>query len=104
VVPETAAVPATARTTTARASEPTAIEPGSYLLQVGSFRTHADADRRKASIALLGYESQIQQATVNGDVVHRVLVGPIADQAALDTARRRFGAENFDTLVLKAAQ
>jgi cell division protein FtsN len=74
------------------------------MLQVGSFRTHADADRRKASIALLGYESEIQRATVNGDIVHRVLVGPINDLTSLDVARRRFRDENFDTLVLKAAK
>lgn len=91
---------ATAATTATAAIE----EPGSYMLQVGSFRTHADADRRKASIALLGYESHIQQATVNGDLVHRVLVGPITDPQALDDARRRFRAQNFDTLVLKAAK
>ena len=43
----------------------------SYLLQVASFRTVADAERLKARLALLGIQAQIQQVTVNGkDTYH----------------------------------
>ena len=40
-------------------------EPGRYLLQAGSFSTHADADRRRAALALQGIESNIQREKVN---------------------------------------
>jgi cell division protein FtsN len=77
-------------------------EPGSYVLQAGSFRTHADADRRKASVALLGYESAIERATVDGELRYRVLVGPTNDLNELDVARRRLRDDNIETLVMKA--
>ena len=40
--------------------EPRAIEvPGVYVLQAGSFSTYADADRRRAELAMQGIESHI---------------------------------------------
>ena len=38
-------------------TEPKAIDvPGSYVLQAGSFTTYEDADRRRAQLALHGYQ------------------------------------------------
>src|SRR5882672_8396815 len=59
-------------------------EPGSYVLQAGSFRALGDADRLQASIALLGIESRIQKVTIDDDVFHRVRIGPISDLARLN--------------------
>lgn len=57
-----------------------------FLLQMGSFRNHKDADRLKASLAMLGISAEIQSVTVSGptgqNTVHRVRGGPYArDQA-----------------------
>ena len=41
-------------------------EPVNYYLQAGSFRDSADADGRKAELALLGLEATIQTVTING--------------------------------------
>src|SRR5690606_6709904 len=49
----------------------TVAAPGSYILQTGSFRSHNDADRMQASLALLGIESRIQKVTIDDDVFHR---------------------------------
>src|SRR5690606_28563108 len=59
--------------------------PGSYLLQAGSFSASADADRLKAQLALLGFESHVQRVTIDDDVFNRVRIGPIAD---LEAAQR----------------
>ena len=64
-------------------------EPGSYVLQAGSFGAAADADKVKASIALLGIESRIQSVTIDDAVYHRVRIGPIRDLDELNRMRKQ---------------
>ncbi len=54
-----------------------------YLLQAGSFRSQADAERLKASLALLGVTSSIQSVTINTDQWHRVRIGPFTNPITL---------------------
>lgn len=64
------------------APEEEALDSGKqYLLQVGSFKNFADADRRKASLALLGIQSSIQNVTIANDQWYRVRVGPISNSS-----------------------
>lgn len=79
-------------------------EPGSYVLQVGSFSQLADADRRKASLALLGIESRIQRVAINGGTFHRVRIGPIDDLAEVNGIRRRLREARVESLLLRAPQ
>jgi cell division protein FtsN len=99
VVPEveTAAGPTTP-------SRPAVQEPGSYVLQAGSFSALGDADRLKARIALLGIESRIQRVTIDDDVFHRVRIGPISDLDRLNRIRRQLRDAQVDTLLMKVPQ
>ena len=47
-----------------------------YVLQAGSFKNRSDAEKLKASLALLGFEANIQSVTVNSVPWHRVRIGP----------------------------
>lgn len=47
-----------------------------YVLQAGSFKNKTDAEKLKASLALLGFEAHIQNVTVNSTPWHRVRIGP----------------------------
>ena len=78
-------------------------EPGSYVLQAGSFGALADADRRQASLALLGIESRIQRVTVDDEVYHRVRIGPISDLTELNRVRRQLLDAHIDTMLMKVA-
>jgi cell division protein FtsN len=79
------------------------LPPGSYYLQAGSFRTHADADRRKATLALLGVGSTIQRVSIDGNQTwFRVRVGPIGEAAELEALRRRLESEDIQTLAVRA--
>ena len=71
------------------ASSPAVEKPGAYILQAGSFRNHADADRVRALIAMQGVESKIQKVTIDKDTWHRVRVGPIANLQKLEETRSR---------------
>ena len=85
------------------APAPRTLPPGSYYLQAGSFRKHAEADRRKASLALLGVTSSIQQVTVDGNQTwFRVRIGPIRETGELDAMRARLTAADIETYTVRA--
>ncbi|MGC3981553.1 MAG: MAPEG family protein [Steroidobacteraceae bacterium] len=65
--------------------------PGSYVLQVGSYRNFADADRVRAKLAIQGIESSIQKIAINNqnDIWHRVRIGPINNLNKLEETRRK---------------
>jgi cell division protein FtsN len=79
-------------------------EPGSYVLQVGSFTALGDADRMQANLALLGIESRIQRVTIDADVFHRVRIGPIADLEELNQVRRRLRDARIEWLLMKVPE
>ena len=77
------------------------VEPGLYVLQAGSFSTHADADRRRAELALHGIESHIQRVKVNDRNYHRVYIGPTDDLDELNMLRSRLRSAQIDVLRIR---
>jgi cell division protein FtsN len=75
--------------------------PGSYTLQVGSYRNFADADRVRARLALQGIESGIQKVAIDSETWHRVRIGPINNLTKLEETRRKLREAQIDTLVIK---
>lgn len=76
--------------------------PGSYLLQVGSFKRAADAERMKAELALLGISTRVEAVTINnGAVYHRVRTGPYQGKQALEEARKRLQRHGKDAMAVK---
>jgi cell division protein FtsN len=76
-------------------------EPGTYVLQAGSFRNVTDADRVQATLALQGIESRIQQVTIDEDTWHRVRIGPFDDLAQLDQMRQKLHEKHIEVLVIR---
>lgn len=76
-------------------------KPGAYILQAGSFRNHADADRVRALIAMQGVESKIQKVTIDKDTWHRVRVGPITNLQRLEDTRSKLRQAQIDALVIR---
>ena len=81
-------------------AQPSLEAESGYLIQAGSFRKARDADARKAALALLGMESRVATATVDGHQYHRVILGPLSgkevpavrqqlDEAGIDTTPPR---------------
>ena len=75
--------------------------PGSFLLQAGSFSAAADADRLKAQLALLGFESHVQRVTLDDDVFNRVRIGPIADLDAAKRTQSKLRDAGIDSLLMR---
>lgn len=79
-------------------------KPGAYILQAGSFRNHADADRVRALIAMQGVESKIQKVTIDKDTWHRVRVGPITNLQKLEDTRSKLRQAQIDALVIRVGE
>jgi cell division protein FtsN len=76
-------------------------EPGSYVLQAGSFGAAADAEKLKANLALLGIESRVQKVAIDDDVYHRVRIGPITDLDKLNRIRRQLHDAHVNAMLMK---
>jgi cell division protein FtsN len=75
---------------------------GGYILQMGSFRKHQDADRLKAKLALIGIEASIQRVSINNrDTYHRVRSGPYRSKSQLNSTRKLAKQNGITSLVIK---
>ena len=89
---------------TGRSVETGPSEYTQYVLQAGSFRAIADADRRRGELALLGLESSIEQMNTDTGSWHRVYIGPFDSRSAMAKARALTAQSDIDTLLLNRAQ
>jgi cell division protein FtsN len=88
-----------------RGGTPANIErPGVYVLQAGSYRHQAEADRIRAQLKLTGIDANVQRVAVDEDVWHRVRIGPITDLTELNRLRARLRAADLDALVIRVGE
>ncbi|MDO9282555.1 MAG: SPOR domain-containing protein [Methylotenera sp.] len=82
--------------------EPQTTTPSSYFLQVGAFATEEDADNMKAKLALLGFEAQVQTATIpNKGILHRVRVGPLDNLDQINKSKTELSSNGFKADLIK---
>ncbi len=73
-----------------------------YLLQVASFKSKEDAEQLRASLLLLNLDAYTENAKIrNGEVWHRVIVGPFTSKSKLSKARSILLTNHHEALVLK---
>jgi cell division protein FtsN len=77
-------------------------QPGTYLLQAGSFRNQSQADQLRAKLALLGLETSIQSVSVDSKQAwHRVRVGPFSNLRDLNQARSLLKQNGIDAILIR---
>jgi cell division protein FtsN len=74
---------------------------GTYVLQAGSYKNFADADRVRAQLALQGVESKVQKVSVDNDTWHRIRIGPISNLDQLNRLRTILRKADVDVLVIR---
>ncbi|WP_336368384.1 SPOR domain-containing protein [Marinobacter sp. C2H3] len=73
-----------------------------YIVQSGSFRDRADAERQRAQIAFQGLRASIQRIeTDSGSVWFRVNVGPFSDRSKMNAAVDKLVTLSISPLVRK---
>lgn len=71
------------------------------LLQVGSFRSAQEAERRRAQVTSLGLQAKVESVVANGDPWFRVQAGPFVTREQLTKARDQLSAAGVESLLLK---
>jgi cell division protein FtsN len=74
---------------------------GVYVLQAGSYRNEADADRVRQQLSMQGIDAKVQRVAVDADVWHRVRIGPITNLDQLNKLRKQLQAADVDALVIR---
>jgi len=72
-----------------------------YLLQAGSFKSQQDAERLKASLALLGVQSSIQSVNINNESWHRVRIGPFNNPTLLRETLSTLKQNNIHAMTME---
>jgi cell division protein FtsN len=74
---------------------------GTYVLQAGSYKNQADAERSRAKLALQGIESKVQKVSVDQDTWYRIRIGPISNLDELNRKRQILHKAEVDVLVIQ---
>jgi cell division protein FtsN len=75
-----------------------------YFYQVGAFNSDKDADNTKAKLALLGFEAVVLTASSqNNEVLHKVRVGPMTDDAQIMKTKNDLIKNGFKPVLVKAS-
>ena len=72
-----------------------------YFLQVGAYKTQADAEQQRARLAFQGFESKVTQRDAGGVTYYRVRIGPFSKFEDMNSSRQRLSDAGVDTAVIR---
>jgi len=72
-----------------------------YFLQVGAYKTAADAEQQRARLAFQGFESKVSQRDAGGVTYFRVRIGPFSKFDEMNATRQRLSDAGIDTAVIR---
>ena len=78
-----------------------ASDPFDYVVQVGAYRTSADADAQKAKLALMGLDAKVSERDQAGRVVYRVRLGPFKDKNAAERIRTQLESSGIENTLVR---
>lgn len=103
--PQAANVPPSGASGAAHANNGGSPAPGDantgYFLQVGAYKTAADAEQQRARLAFQGFESKVSQRDAGGVTYFRVRIGPFAKFEDMNATRQRLSDAGIDTAVIR---
>lgn len=70
-----------------------------YVIQAGAFKAYSEADKRKASLAFLGIESNVEKINDGNIVWHRVIIGPLARSRHVSRLKAQLKQKGIDVVV-----
>lgn len=76
-------------------------EPFQYFVQVGAYRSQAEADAQKAKMAMMGLEAKVSEREQAGRTVYRVRLGPFDDKAVAERAHAKLDAAQVENTIVR---
>ena len=75
-------------------------DPFAYYVQVGAFRTMADAENQRVKLSLNGIESKISDREQSGRMVYRVRVGPFEKKEESQASKDKLDKSGWETALV----
>jgi cell division protein FtsN len=72
-----------------------------YFLQVGAYKTQADAEQQRARLGFQGFESKVTERDAGGVTYYRVRIGPFTKFEDMNNVRQRLSDAGVDTAVIR---
>jgi cell division protein FtsN len=82
-------------------SSASGVDPFTYFIQVGAYRTVEDAESWRAKLSLSGIEAKVTEREQSGRPIFRVRVGPFDKKDEADKAKERMAAAGLDTALVR---
>ena len=71
-------------------------------MQVGAFRSAAEAEAQRARLTLLGLEAKVSEREQSGRTVYRVRLGPYAQKAAAERVQTRLSEQQIEHTLVRS--
>ena len=80
---------------------PSGVDPFTYFIQAGAFRTPEDAEQQRARLMLLGVQARVSEREPSGRTVYRVRIGPFERKDDADKAKSRLDGNSIETALVR---
>jgi cell division protein FtsN len=86
----------------ARAKSSTStVDPFTYFVQAGAYRTPEDAETQRAKLSLSGVEAKVTEREQSGRPIFRVRIGPFDNKDDADRIKERLDGNGIDTALVR---
>ena len=84
-----------------RSGADAAAEPFQYFVQVGAYRSQAEADGQKAKMAMMGLDAKVSEREQAGRTVYRVRLGPFDDKTSAERVRTKLESAHVENTIVR---
>jgi len=77
------------------------VDPFSYFIQVGAFRTPEDAEQQRAKMSLMGFQAKVTEREQSGRTVYRVRLGPFDKKDEADNTKEKLDSQSIETALVR---
>ena len=78
-----------------------ALDPFSYFIQAGAFRTPEDAEQQRAKLSLMGFQAKVTEREQSGRTVYRVRLGPFDKKDDADKTKEKLDSQSIETALVR---
>jgi cell division protein FtsN len=82
-------------------SSASAVDPFTYFVQAGAYRTPEDAEAQRAKLSLSGVEAKVTEREQSGRPIFRVRIGPFDNKDDADRIKERLDGNGIDTALVR---
>lgn len=77
------------------------VDPFSYFIQAGAFRTVEDAEQQRARLSLMGFQAKVTEREQAGRTVFRVRLGPFDRKDEADNVKEKLEGNSVETAMVR---